>query len=429
MYKKLFKRILVSVFILTILATPLFLVQADTAAEIQAKIAEKNAALAQLEAQLKIYQNELDNLSKQKSSLNVSIKQLDTTKKKLMTDISVTQKKIDKMNLSIENLSSDIQTKEGNISDSLASIKLEIRNTHELEQKGWLETLLSENNFSDIWNDIDNIASIRKRMLENLGILRETKTALEDTRELSIDAKEELLGLKSKLGDQEKIVVQNVNEKSKLLSQTKSTETGYQKLVQTELAKKQAFEKELRDFESQLKFILDPSKLPSAGVLSWPLDRIYVTQEFGAKTGPHRTYASGHSGTDFRARTPLPIYAMADGVVQGTGDTDIACAGVSFGRWVFIEYTNGLSSTYGHLSLIKAAEGQAVKRGELVGYTGGTGRVTAPHLHVSLYASSAVKVSTVPSLACPGKILKQPIAAINAYLDPMFYLPPYVPQP
>jgi murein DD-endopeptidase MepM/ murein hydrolase activator NlpD len=117
---------------------------------------------------------------------------------------------------------------------------------------------------------------------------------------------------------------------------------------------------------------------------------------------------------------------MADGVVKGTGDTDLVCPGVSFGRFIFIEYSNGLSSTYGHLSLIKVREGQKVSRGEVVGYTGGTGRVTGPHLHVSVYASSsAVSVATVPSKSCPGKILKQPIAPTNAYLDPMYYLPLY----
>jgi murein DD-endopeptidase MepM/ murein hydrolase activator NlpD len=265
--------------------------------------------------------------------------------------------------------------------------------------------------------------TVREKIRENIAKLKEIKGALEDTREETIKAKNELLALKSELSDQQKIVVSNTNEKNKLLTQTKSSEANYQKLVKAELAKKIAFEKELRDYESQLQFILDPSKLPNAGVLSWPLDSIFVTQEFGAKTGPHRSYTSGHSGTDFRARTPLPVKAMADGIVKGIGDTDASCPGVSFGKWIFIEYNNGLSSTYGHLSLIKVGEGQRVGRGEVVGYTGGTGRVTGPHLHVSLYVSSAVSVATVPSISCPGKILKQPIAAINAYLDPMYYLP------
>lgn len=428
-YKKQFKAILFLVLILVLGATPFIFSYAETAEEIRDRIEQKNADIQKLEEQIRAYQKELDSLGKQKTSLSVSVKQLDLTKKKLETDISVTQKKIDQTNFKIEGLTSDIGTKEGAILNHKDSIALELRETNEFELEDIWHTILSKNNFTEVWNDIDNRAVVREKIIENIGKLRETKGILEDTRSSTISAKEELEALKSKLADQKKIVVQNVNEKNKLLSQTKNSEANYQKLVQEQTAKKIAFEKEMRDFESRLKFILDPSRLPSSGVLSWPLDRVYVTQEFGAKTGPHRTYASGHSGTDFRARTPLPVYAMADGVVKGTGDTDAICAGVSFGKWIFIEYNNGLASTYGHLSLIKVSEGQKVSRGQMVGYTGGTGRVTGPHLHVSLYAGNSVEVSTVPSKSCAGKILKQPIAAINAYLDPMYYLPKYVPQP
>ncbi len=429
MHKKRFKIIIIGLLFIGLFSIPLIFTRAETAEEIRARIEQKNADIAKLEEELKIYQSQLAALGQQKNSLNVSVKQLDITKKKLLTDISVTQNKIDKISFTIEDLTSDIGNKEGAIIDHKNSIALELRETNEFENENIIQSILSQKSFTDVWNDIDNRATVREKIIENISKLREVKGLLEDTRSSTIVAKNELLGLKTNLSDQQKIVAQNVNEKNKLLTQTKNSETAYQKLVREQTAKKLAFEQELRSYESQLKFILDPSKLPSAGVLSWPLDRIYVTQQFGAKTGPHRTYASGHSGTDFRARTPLPVYAMADGVIKGVGDTDVACPGVSFGKWVVIEYSNGLASTYGHLSLIKVSEGQRVKRGETVAYSGGTGRSTAPHLHISLYAANAVKVDAVPSVSCPGKILKQPIAAINAYLDPMFYLPPYVPQP
>ena len=409
--------------LIILLIIPVSFSYAENAQELQEKINQKDADIDKLEEEIKVYQAELDNLDKQKSSLSGSIKQLDVTKKKLVTDISVTQKKIDKTNLKIQSLSTDIKSKQDFIMNNIESIKLEIRKTNELELNNVLQTLLSEDDFTTIWNDIDNIITVREKIRKDIIRLREIKGELEDTRKETISAKNEQVALKSKLSDQQKIVVQNTNEKNKLLKETKNREANYQKLLKTQLAKKEAFEKELRDYESQLKFILDPSELPSSGVLSWPLDKIFVTQEFGAKTGPHRTYSSGHSGTDFRAKTPLPVKAMADGIVKGIGNTDSNCSGVSFGKWIFIEYNNGLSSTYGHLSLIKVTEGQKVSRGEVVGYTGGTGRVTGPHLHVSLYVSSAVSVNTVPSKSCPGRILKQPIAAINAYLDPMYYLP------
>ncbi|MBP6908661.1 MAG: M23 family metallopeptidase, partial [Candidatus Pacebacteria bacterium] len=112
------------------------------------------------------------------------------------------------------------------------------------------------------------------------------------------------------------------------------------------------------------------------------------------------------------------------GTVLGTGDTDIACKGASFGKWVFIKYDNGLSSTYGHLSVISAKNGDRVEAGDVVGLSGNTGSSTGPHLHVAVYASEGVNVATVPSKSCGGKVFTQPIAALSAYLDPALYLPP-----
>ncbi|KKT20088.1 MAG: Peptidase, M23 family, partial [Candidatus Nomurabacteria bacterium GW2011_GWB1_43_7] len=166
-----------------------------------------------------------------------------------------------------------------------------------------------------------------------------------------------------------------------------------------------------------LQFILDPSKLPGR-VLSWPLDSIYVTSPYAPRWGGF------HRGTDFRASIGTSVKAMADGVVGGIGDTDLCCPGASFGKWIFIEYNNGLSSTYGHLSLITVRKDQQVKRGQVVGYSGNSGSSTGPHLHVSLYVSSGVQVDSFPSKSYPGKTLIQPISATNAYLDPMRYLPP-----
>ena len=429
-YKKLFSAVILGILLtVSIVFPPLRWIAvkaisyAQTVLDLQNKINQKDSEIAKLEKEIKTYQTELDNIGQQKNSLSKSIKQLDLTKKKLVTDINVTQIKIDKTDLAIKSLSFDIGAKENTITNHIKSIKLWIQYTNEFERSGILETLLSRNDFVVIWNDIDNIATVGEKIRKNLIKLKEIKGELEDTRKETIDAKNELTALRAKLSDQQKIVIQNSNEKNKLLKQTKNNEANYQKLLKDQLAKKEIFEKELRDYEAQLRFILDPSKLPNAGVLSWPLEKIFITQEFGAKTGPHRTYASGHSGTDFRASIGTPVKAMADGTIKRIGDTDLSCSGVSFGKWIFIEYNNGLSSTFAHLSLIKVEEGQKVKRGEMVGYTGGTGRVTGPHLHVSLYVSSAVNVSTVPSKSCSGKILEQPIAAINAYLDPMYYLP------
>ncbi|MDQ5954816.1 MAG: Peptidase family protein [Patescibacteria group bacterium] len=425
-YKKQFNFLLLGL----ILVLPVFFYFnfsfAQTAQELQNKIEQKNTDIDKLEQQIKTFQNQLGELSKQKDSLSNTLKQLDLTKKKLSADISLTQSKIDKTNLKIQSLSSDISNKEESISDHTGAIGVGIRRIAEFEDMSMVGNLISkESDFTTVWNDIDNINTLRESIRDQISTLKVVKGELEDTRDETIEAKKELVSLRTDLADQKKIVDNNVAEKNKLLKDTKNNEANYQKIIKDQTAKKLALEQEIKSYESQLKFILDPSKLPTAGVLSWPLDEIFVTQQFGVKTGPHRIYANGHSGTDFRARTPQKLYAMADGTVMGTGNTDITCPGASFGQWILIEYGNGLASTYGHLSLIKVSKGQKVVRGELIGYTGSTGRVTGPHLHLSVYASTSVKVETLPSKSCPGKTLTQPIAATNGYLDPMFYLPPY----
>lgn len=424
-YKKQFKKILPFAIVI-ILVLPTFFVFADTATELKNKINQKDKDIAKLEEEIAAFQIELNNLDKQKSSLSGALKELDITNKKLVVDIAVTQKKIDKTNLKIEGLTSDIGSKQDSISNNIESITLGIREINEYEQNGVLPTLLSENDFSSSWNDIDNMVTVSQKIREQINILKQIKGELEDTRTATILAKNELTALRAKLSDQQKIVLQNTNEKNKLLKQTKNNEANYQKLLKDRIAQRDAFEKELRDYESQLQFILDPSKLPKGGVLSWPLEKVYVTQLFGKTVDSKRLYASGtHNGVDFRASVGTPILSMSDGVVLGTGDTDLTCPGASFGKFVFIQYNNGLSSTFGHLSLIKAHEGQKVKRGEVVGYSGATGHVTGPHLHVSLYASEAVKMASKPSVACGGRIYRLPVSPVNAYLDAMFYLPFY----
>ena len=419
-YKKLFKIF----FLMAVFLIPIIFSWAQTAQDLRNKINQKDDDIQKLEQEIATYQTQLDNLGKQRDSLSGSIKQLDLTKKKLVTDIAITQKKIDKTNLTIQSLSSDINIKQDVITNYTQSIELGLQEVNEFEQSNIVQTLLSENDFTLIWNDVDNITTIREKIMQDMLKLKEIKSQLEDTRQETVDAKNELVALRSRLGDQRAIVIQNTNEKNKLLKQTKNNEANYQKLLKDRIAQRDAFEKELRDYEAQLQYILDPSKLPSSGVLSWPLEKIFVTQLFGKTVDSKRLYASGtHNGVDFRASLGTSVMAMADGVVLGVGDTDSTCPGASFGKFVFIKYNNGLSSTFGHLSLIKVHEGDHIKRGEKVGYSGNTGHTTGPHLHVSLYASEAVKMASKASTACGGRIYRLPVAPINAYLDALYYLP------
>jgi murein DD-endopeptidase MepM/ murein hydrolase activator NlpD len=230
--------------------------------------------------------------------------------------------------------------------------------------------------------------------------------------------------LNTKLADQKKIADGNKRKKDQLLSETKNTEAAYAKLLADRQQKKEAFERELFLFESQLKIAIDQSLLPDSGskVLYWPLDSVFITQYFGRTVDAKRLYASGtHNGIDLRASIGTPVKASAGGEVTAVGDTDVQPGCYSYGKWVLLKHPNGLSTLYAHLSLIKVAPGQAIAAGQLIGYSGNTGYSTGPHLHLTVYATQGVRVQKyVTSNYC--KNVTVPIADPKAYLDPLEYL-------
>jgi len=105
--------------------------------------------------------------------------------------------------------------------------------------------------------------------------------------------------------------------------------------------------------------------------------------------------------------------AAEDGVVKGSGNSDIACPGGSYGKWILIEHQNHLSTVYAHLSVIKVSQGEAVKRGDLIAYSGDTGYTTGPHLHFTVYDARTVQMKS--SRVCG-------ILPYGGYLDPILYL-------
>lgn len=402
------------------------IVFAETAESLQEKIDSHQTEIDKLNQEISSYQKQLTEISKQSDSLANEIKTLDITKKKLEADIKVTNEKIAKTDLKLKELSEDIGQTENTIDSRKQLISSNIRKLNTIGSVSLVQMVASGKTLSETWRHADSISKFQDEIRDNVKVLSDTKVKLVATETETEKVKSELVSLKSELDDQKKIVLQNETQKKNLLNETKNQESNYVKLVAQKQALIKAFEDELRSYESQLVYILDPSSIPKVGSapLSWPLSNVVITQQFGVTSDSRRLYLSGsHSGVDFRASVGTPVYAMADGVVEGVGDTDASCRGASFGKWVLVKYNNNLASTYGHLSLIKAKKGDRVTRGTIVGYSGNTGRSTAPHLHVSLYPADAVSVEGKESIACKGKILVQPRAATTAYLDPLLYMP------
>lgn len=104
-------------------------------------------------------------------------------------------------------------------------------------------------------------------------------------------------------------------------------------------------------------------------------DLIHLHTLFGLRLHPLLGYVRPHNGLDFTAPTGAPIYATGDGIV------DVAQYSESLGNMVFINHGFGFQTRYGHLTKFIVAKGEAVKRGQVIGYVGNTGLSVAAHLH------------------------------------------------
>ena len=106
--------------------------------------------------------------------------------------------------------------------------------------------------------------------------------------------------------------------------------------------------------------------------------RSVVTSSYGFRRVYNGTPRSPHAGTDFRAAVGTPVAAPFSGTVVLTGDHYYA------GRSVYVDSGNGVLSLFFHLSEIGVKVGDRVKKGQILGKSGATGRITGPHLHYGL---------------------------------------------
>jgi murein DD-endopeptidase MepM/ murein hydrolase activator NlpD len=101
----------------------------------------------------------------------------------------------------------------------------------------------------------------------------------------------------------------------------------------------------------------------------------FISSPFGVRSSSFSGRGEFHKGLDIRARPGTPIIAPAKGVVTMAGGDG------AYGLSVEIQHSRAVVTKYGHLQRINVREGQPVRRGDVVGFVGSTGRSTGPHLH------------------------------------------------
>ncbi len=429
---------------------------AATASELQSQIDAHNSQITALQNEIAQYQKQLDALGSKRSTLESTIQTLTISRKKLNADLAVTQNRIDAANLHLKQLGSDISVTQSNITSNNAAIAQALRTINENDATAGspLALVLGADGLSEAWRVTDQLSQFNHALGNDVNALTQAKTELTTTQTQVSATKSQLVSLKNDQISQRKSIDANTAAQQTLLNQTKNKESSYQKLIAQKKAAEKEFAQELEDLQSQLNLIVNPGSLPKpgSGVLAWPFSDSFmqscstrksvfgnlfcISQYFGntpfSTANPQVYNGHGHNAIDIAAPVGTPLHAALGGVVLGTGNTDLAHDSKgnqcwSFGKWVMIAHPNGINTLYSHLSEIDVSKGQSVATGQVIGYSGMTGYATGPHLHFGVYAADGTKIMTLGSFKgtsgtpCAGATM--PVATLDAYLNPLSYLP------
>lgn len=432
MPKRLFVAFLCGLILPSVLTGQFVSAQSTEIQRLENEINSRTSRVVEIDAEIAKFEAELAQVGGEKKTLQSAISKLELERKKVNSEISKTETLISSTDLEISKLALEISRTETDIDKTKNAVSAIIRQEYQTGQSNLVELLLGQEHLSQFWSRLDAHQNIREMLSSKVDELSTYQEIMTGKRRSSEDKRGDLSSLKNQYSGQNEVLANNREEQAKLLEVTKNEERNYQNLLASKQELRDQILREMRDFESKLQFILDPTTVPAAGtaVFAWPLDNIIITQYFGGTEFAARNAAAYggrayHPGVDFGAPTGTPIRAPLSGTVRATGNTDLVPGCYSWGKWTLLDHANGLSTLYAHQSAISVSPGQSVSTGEIIGYVGSTGFSTGPHLHFTVYAKDGVNVRKFNEIKTSTSCgpASSPFAAVDAYIDPMLYLP------
>jgi len=384
-----------------------------TEEELKTVMDAKNAELEKVNAEIQKTQSTLSATSAYASTLQKQIGSIDKNIKQVALNIRSSELTIDKLSLQIASLEDAVAEQERDLAAKRASVGATLRQVQESDNENMLIVFLKSASLAD------GLAKSQSVLDLNDGLL----IAVSDIERVKLEITQRIGEVGQKKGTKEKesevlkakkgIIEDQKAERSSILKSTKNQEKAYQVILSDLEAKQLAISKEIDAIEDKLRGEFDPSLIPApgAGELGYPLASLRLTQGYGKVPGACSLYKSCfHNGLDYGAPIGTPILAAEDGTVVAAS---MATSKLQYGYYILIKHGNNLTTLYGHLSRLAVAQGAAVKRGDVVGYSGNTGYSTGGHLHFTVYQSATVELKPFAGAG---------LVPIGVTLNPVNYL-------
>ena len=387
---------------------------------LQSQIDQKNAELHNIQVQRDALQTQLNAINQSKTSLNKEVQTLTNGINNLNLQLKQNQTMVQKLTLQMQSDAEDIKTIGAEISDHHAAIIKLMVEMQQQDDPGLISLLLKSGRLSESVAAVSDAALLNQAFYQNIADLEDLRTSLSQKIADASSLKEQKQEQQTNLTNQQSILSAQQSAKQNLLSQTKGQEAVYQGLIDQLDAQQAAISDEIGRAEDQLRSSFDPNLLPSKlpGLLNFPVLDPIITQLYGATQYAKKAYSNHfHNGVDLGVPIGTPVYAAADGTVFQVNNNDQGTSRwkkYQFGKYIMVNHADNLTTLYAHLSRQIVAEGEQVKKGQLVGYSGATGYADGPHVHFGLYWTPSIELKKIPPAAG--------LVPIGVTVSPMDYL-------
>ena len=343
----------------------------------QGDIDELKGELADITAEKKKVNAKLaearKDLSKAKDAVALIQSQIVLTEQQITTS----QRLLDQFDLAVQAKEEEIADLEAQEAKQYEEFYAQVRWLEETGTVSYLSIFFEASSFAEMLDYATLITDIMDYSDRIITRLENTQNQLSIVRSELTESRAEQAAVQEELESQMAELETQKAEADKLYAQIADKEADLaaeaRQLAKDEAEMSNALKAAEKKYAEQI------AALKNNGEWYWPLPGIYkLSSLFGARKDPFTGKASNHTGTDIPAASGTKIYSAQGGVVTTVGKNK----NHSYGYYVIISHGNGISTLYAHMKNVASVkEGETVKKGQLIGYVGSTGRSTGPHLH------------------------------------------------
>ncbi len=337
------------------------LVYAEGVNELKNKLDKVNQDVGKTKSELKSVQNQKEGILYEKEQIDNEIEENQEELDKINELLKQTENKLD-------NINKDLKIAEDNVEEQYELFTLRARTMYEDGDVTYLEILLNAKGFSDLLSRVEIVKEVMKYDSNLLKELAENKKKVEKSKEQIEIEKQNRTKIQNRITSTRKELSEKLTSRNNIIKRLSKQEQEYKDALDEMEAASKQLENEIKKLQetSQIKY--------SGGRFIWPAQGP-ITSPFGNRWHPVLGVYKLHTGMDIGASSGASVQAAQDGQVILSGTNG------AYGKCIIIDHGDGISTLYGHNSVLTVSVGQKVKTGQVIAKVGSTGLSTGPHLH------------------------------------------------